>query len=143
MLRSFVASLRPAAAVAALLLGTSPGIAAPSGDAAADSIVLYFDTGSASIRPQDEPLLDKAARTFREGKPIIMTVSGNSDAAGDPQSNLRLSQRRADNVFRGLVARGIPADRFQVIANGQTDPVVQAAAGTAEAKNRRAEITWR
>jgi len=139
-----VSALAPAFAVALLLTAPTVGIAGTPGPApSADSIVLYFNTGSAAIRPQDTTLLDKAARTFREGKPILMTVSGNTDATGSAQANLRLSQERADAVFRGLVARGIPADRFQVIANGQTDPVVQAADGATEAKNRRAEITWR
>jgi outer membrane protein OmpA-like peptidoglycan-associated protein len=137
-------AIAPAMAVAALLAAPCAVHAGTPGPApSADSIVLYFNTGSAAIRPQDTSLLDKAARTFREGKPILMTVSGNTDATGSAQANLRLSQERADAVFRGLVARGIPADRFQVIANGQTDPAVQSGDGSTVPQNRRAEITWR
>ncbi len=128
------------AALAADPASTDP---APADPAPADSIVLYFNNGSAAIRPADVAQLDRAARTFREGKPIIMTVSGSSDATGDAQSNLSLSQRRADAVFRGLVARGIPADRFQIIAKGETETAGKERTGSPDAKDRRAEITWR
>jgi outer membrane protein OmpA-like peptidoglycan-associated protein len=106
-----------------------------------DSIVVFFDNGSATLRADELPLLDKAARTYREGHPILMTVSAGADATGSPVKNLRLSQQRADAVFQGLVARGIPADRFQIVAKGQTDPVIQG--DGQEPKNRRAEITWK
>ena len=115
--------------------------AAPEAAAAPDSIVVYFDFGKATLRADDLPLLDKAARTYREGHPILMTVSAGADATGSPVKNLHLSQERADAVFQGLVARGIPADRFQIIAKGQTDPAVQA--DGQEPKNRCAEITWK
>jgi outer membrane protein OmpA-like peptidoglycan-associated protein len=106
-----------------------------------DSIVLYFDEGTATVRAADLPLLDKAARLYRAGHPILMTVTGSADATGTPEANIRISQRRADSVYHGLVARGIPADRFQIVAKGQTDPVVQA--DGAEVKNRSAVITWK
>ncbi len=123
---------------AALAWGTAH--AAPDAPAP-DSIVVYFDNGSARINTDDLALLDKAARLYRDGHPILMTVSAGADSTGSPVKNLHLSQLRADAVFQGLVARGIPADRFQIVAKGQTDPAVQA--DGQEPKNRRAEITWK
>ncbi len=108
---------------------------------APDSIVVFFDNGSSKMHGDDLALLDKAARLYRDGHPILMTVSAGADATGSPVKNLHLSQERADAVFQGLVARGIPADRFQIVAKGQTDPAVQA--DGQEPKNRRAEITWK
>ncbi len=110
---------------------------------AADSLSVYFDPGSAAVSPQGQSVLDQAARTYRDGKPIIMVVSGGSNSTGSAAANLRLSQIRADNVLQGLVARGIPVDRFQVLAKGETEPAVPAPEGTAEARNRRVEISWR
>ncbi len=118
--------------------------AAPAGDAkpaAPDSIDIYFSVGSAQIRPADLAQLDHAARLYRDGKPILMTVAGGTDSTGIPQANLRLSQLRADVVFRGLVARGIPANRFQILAKGSTDPAVPG--DPQDPRNRRAEITWK
>jgi outer membrane protein OmpA-like peptidoglycan-associated protein len=115
----------------------SPAPSAPS------SLVLYFDPGSATVRQQDVALLDQASRLYRAGNPIVMIVTGSADATGSAAANLTLSQQRANSVLRGLVSRGIPVERFQVIAKGQTDPVVPDAPGTAEERNRRVEITWR
>ena len=106
-------------------------------------LVLYFASGSAVVRSQDEAVLDRASRAFNEGHPIVMTISGGSDAVGPAEANLLLSQRRATAVVRSLVARGIPVDRFQVLAKGVTDPAVSAPAGSPEERNRRVEIAWR
>jgi outer membrane protein OmpA-like peptidoglycan-associated protein len=105
--------------------------------------VLYFDSGSATVRPQDAPLLDQASRLYRAGKPIVMIVTGSSDTTGAAAANLRLSEQRANNVLQGLVSRGIPVEKFQVIAKGQTDPVVPTPPEKSEERNRRVEITWR
>ncbi|MDQ2763058.1 MAG: OmpA family protein [Pseudomonadota bacterium] len=110
---------------------------------APDFLSIYFDSGSSGISAQGQSVLDKAARTYRDGKPIIMVVSGASDSTGSAAGNLHLSQTRADNVLQGLVARGIPVEHFQVLAKGETEPAVPAPEGTAEARNRRVEISWR
>ncbi|MFT8247087.1 OmpA family protein [Roseomonas sp. BN140053] len=107
------------------------------------SLVLYFDLDSTSIRRQDVALPDQASRLCRDDNPLVMVVSGATDSVGSPESNLIISQRRALVVLRGLVARGIPAKRFQVLAKGGTEPAVPTASGVSEGRNRRVEITWR
>ena len=125
------------------------GVQAASADAqtpaptAPSSLVLYFNPGSATIRAQDVALLDQASRLYREGKPIVMVLTGGTDSTGSASANLRLSQRRAESVLNGLVARGIPVERFQLIAKGETEPVVPTSRGEPEERNRRVEITWR
>ena len=106
-------------------------------------LVLYFELGSASVRRQDEALLDQASRLYRDGHPLAMILTGGTDAVGTPEGNLRISQLRTAAVLRGLVARGIPAERFQLLAKGESDPVVPTAPGTAQPENRRVEIRWR
>ena len=116
---------------------STPSSSAPPG------IDLYFNTGSAAIRPQDEALLDHASRLYDEGKPIVMIVAGATDRTGSPEQNLRLSQARADNVVQQLVARGIPVERLQVLAKGVSDPAVPDSTDKSEARDRRVQITWR
>src|SRR6185437_14301764 len=58
------ASAEPQTNVAA----TSAAPSAPS------SLLFYFDSGSATVRPKDTALLDQASRLYREGKPIVMIV---------------------------------------------------------------------
>jgi outer membrane protein OmpA-like peptidoglycan-associated protein len=120
----------------------APSAAGPA-PSAPSSLVLHFDPGSATVRQQDVALLDQASRLYRAGKPIVMIVTGGADTMGAAAANLLLSQQRADNVLQGLVSRGIPIERLQVTAKGQTDLVVPTPPGTAEERNRRVEITWR
>jgi outer membrane protein OmpA-like peptidoglycan-associated protein len=111
--------------------------------AAPAPLVVYFDIGSTTIRKEDRVVLDHASRAYSEGKPIVMILTGTADRTGDAQVNLEISQRRAAAVLQGLLARGIPADRFQVLAKGETELAVPTNAGVAELQNRRVEITWR
>jgi outer membrane protein OmpA-like peptidoglycan-associated protein len=111
--------------------------------AAPAPLVVYFDMGSSAVRNEDKAVLDHASRAYNEGKPIVMILTGTADRTGDAAVNLELSERRAASVLRGLIARGIPADRFQVLAKGETELPVPTNSGVAEAQNRRVEITWR
>ena len=138
-------------ALAALVLGSATVSAQQAHSAAAaskeaarapSSLVILFQEGSSKLRPQDNAILDRASRAYNEGKPIVMILTGTSDRVGNAQANLTLSQRRATAVLRGLLDRGIPADRFQVLAKGQTELPVPTREGTAESQNRRVEISW-
>jgi outer membrane protein OmpA-like peptidoglycan-associated protein len=149
-----VSSLVAFAAQAADSSAPSTSPSAPTQTAAAEKndavapaapapLVVYFDLGSAAIRSDDKVVLDHASRAFNEGKPIVMILTGTADRTGDAAVNLELSQLRAAAVLKGLIARGIPADRFQVLAKGETELPVPTNPGVAEAQNRRVEITWR
>jgi outer membrane protein OmpA-like peptidoglycan-associated protein len=122
---------------------TNPAKNDAAAPAAPAPLVVYFDMGSSAIRNEDKAVLDHASRAYNEGKPIVMILTGTADRTGDAAVNLDLSERRAAAVLRGLIARGIPADRFQVLAKGETELPVPTNSGVAEAQNRRVEITWR
>ena len=106
-------------------------------------LVLLFDTGSAALGPRNEAILDQAARIYRASNVVIMVVTGGTDAVGAPEYNLLLSQQRATAVARGLMERGLAAERTQILAKGETNPAVPARRGVPEPQNRRVEITWR
>lgn len=120
---------------------SSPPPATPAATAP-EPLKLYFASGSAAVRSQDTAVLDQAARLFRAGNPIVMVVSGAADTVGRPDANLRLSQQRAETVLQGLVARGIPVERFQILAKGETE-ASGAGRPTADEQSRRVEISWR
>ena len=147
-------SLVPAAAILAGLAAApvaaqtaEPAPAAPAtADAAPNApapLVVHFDIGSAAIRTADLAVLDRASRAYSEGKPLVMILTGTADSVGVASANLILSQQRATAVLNALLDRGIPAERFQVLAKGETELAVPTQKGVAEAENRRVEITWR
>jgi outer membrane protein OmpA-like peptidoglycan-associated protein len=127
----------PQAPTQAAKADAQPAPAAPA------PLVVLFDVGSTTIRNEDKAVLDHASRAYSEGKPIVMILTGTADRTGSAEVNLELSQRRAEAVLKGLLARGIPADRFQVLAKGETELPVPTNEGVADMQNRRVEITWR
>ncbi len=114
----------------------------PKTGTAPASLVVLFELGSSRIRQQDEAVLDRVSRVYNEGKPIVMEVAASSDTAGRAKANLLLSQRRAAAVLQGLLDRGLPAERFQLVAKGQTELAVPTGEGVREARNRRVVISW-
>ena len=139
------------AAMAAVLAWPGAGLAqsvpeATSTEASSEDsqfLKVYFETGSARIGEDQSATLDRAARTFREGDPFVMIVAGGADTVGQAAANLELSLRRANAVAAALIARGIPAERLQVLGRGLSELEVSTAPGVAEARNRVVEISWR
>jgi outer membrane protein OmpA-like peptidoglycan-associated protein len=140
----------PAVAEDASPASTTPAASAPAAPPAQPAatsapapLTVYFDVGSSAIRHEDEGVLDQASRAYSEGKPFVMILTAGADRTGAAANNLQLSESRATAVLKGLLARGIPADRFQVLAKGETELAVPTDPGVAELRNRRVEITWR
>lgn len=53
---------------------------------------------------------------------VRIRVEGHSDASGDPVANLRLSQRRAEEVIRRIAASGVDTAMFVAEGLGDTRP---------------------
>jgi len=105
-------------------------------------VALYvnFDTGKSTIRPDSAGTLDAAAGALKAAASLRVEVAGHTDNVGAPESNLRLSQERAQAVMAALVQRGIKADRMTAKGYGQTTPVADNRSEEGRAKNRRVEL---
>ena len=110
---------------------------------APESLKVFFSSGSSAVNADQAATLDQAARLFRDGNPYVMIVAGGADTVGAPGPNLDLSLQRAQAVADGLVARGIPVGRLQVLGRGTSELAVDTGDGVEQAENRVAEITWR
>ena len=111
--------------------------------AAPDKLTILFPDGSASIDGAGVSTLDQASRLYRAGNPIVMIVTGATDATGNAGGNLLLSEKRAHAVLDGLVERGVPVAKLQLLAAGATTPAVEVPPGQAAPQNRRVDISWR
>lgn len=69
-------------------------------------------------------------------------IGGHTDASGDPLSNIGLSQRRAEAVRAGLLARGVDAAMLRATGFGAAQPIADNATEDGRAKNRRTTILW-
>jgi len=70
-------------------------------------LVIRFDTGQTSLsRAAADDLMKRFKSQEVEDKvsdpTVVFVIAGYADAAGDPKSNLLISQQRADNVTKAL-----------------------------------------
>jgi outer membrane protein OmpA-like peptidoglycan-associated protein len=66
-----------------------------------------FDTGSAVIRDEYIPLLNRLHAYISTGPGILkLRIEGHTDSVGSGEKNRKLSQARADAVFKSLAEKG-------------------------------------
>ncbi len=102
---------------------------------------IYFDTGKATIKPVSFKLLDVVAQTLK-GHPELTNVSveGHTDSDGKAESNLDLSQRRAESVRDYLAGKGVTASRLVAKGWGEERPIAPNSTKKGKSQNRRVEF---
>ena len=102
---------------------------------------IYFDFGSATIRPQSKVVLDEIATAMKDNPSWKLNVNGHTDNIGDDASNLELSKRRAAAVMKALTEQyQIAPSRFQTAGFGASRPVDTNETIEGRARNRRVEL---
>jgi peptidoglycan-associated lipoprotein len=104
---------------------------------------VYFDYDKDQLRDDATALLDAKAAVLQANPAITLIVTGHTDERGTAEYNLALGQRRAAQVKRYLVSRGVADGRLTTQSLGDSQP---AATGTDEAayqQNRRDEFDVR
>ena len=106
---------------------------------------MLFEPGSAELKTDIFPTLDKIIELLKQYQDSIVRIEGHTDNiptnGGSFKSNLELSNARANNVFTYFVRKGnIPAERLKIDAFGDTKPVASNATEEGRAANRRVEI---
>ena len=98
---------------------------------------LNFAIGSATILPESEEQLNNIASVLTAYPNVNVKIGGYTDNTGDPSSNRRLSQQRADAVRQTLIGKGIDARRMKAEGYGSQHAVGDNATDQGRAKNRR------
>jgi len=114
------------------------GLAA-SGHVAVEGI--FFDTGKATLKAESQPALTEVGKLLAKQPALKLFVVGHTDAVGTPESNLALSQARAEAVLQALVqSHGVAAARLHPFGAGPFSPVASNDAEEGRALNRRVEL---
>jgi len=101
---------------------------------------IYFDSGSANIKPESFPVLDTVAQTLLANEGVRVRIVGHTDSDGSTSYNQGLSERRAQSVYEYLVNKGIPAARLTTAGYGEERPAVPNTSAANKAQNRRIEF---
>jgi chemotaxis protein MotB len=112
---------------------------------------VLFDSGSAELKPNAEPQLDKLAGALKQLEteipddiPWVLRVDGHTDinpiTTADFESNWELSSERAISVVKYLIREGVPPNRLVAAGFGEYAPLDPATTPDAFRKNRRIEL---
>lgn len=101
---------------------------------------IVYRTGSAVISPGSYPLLDRLAEAAKLCPAARIEVGGHTDPRGGLETNMKLSQRRADSVVAYLAGKGLDAQRFTAVGYGPNKPVADNSTADGMQKNRRTEF---
>jgi OmpA-OmpF porin, OOP family len=112
--------------------------------AGSDIVILdkvQFETNSARILPESDPILDAVAAALK-GHPefAVIEVAGHADERGSDEHNLRLTRARAAAVADALARRGISRQRLVSQGYGEYCPLETESTPAAWDKNRRVEF---
>jgi len=102
-----------------------------------------FATNSANIASDFYTPLNRLADNLREFDQNSIEIIGHTDSTGSRETNMRLSEQRAQSVAGYLSRQGIPAHRLTSYGVGPDQPVASNANASGRAQNRRVEITLR
>ena len=99
---------------------------------------VHFDTGSAALGDDDQPVLDEVSGFLSQYPIATVVITGYADTQGSLEANRALAERRAQAVARALRGLGGPlAGSVSVVAVGEPEG---AAPSEANPENRRVEI---
>ena len=102
---------------------------------------VLFQSGSAVIAPEFEPILSLGIAVMNLNPQVRMVVEGHTDDVGSDELNLALSQRRAEAAVAWIVANGgIDPSRFEPVGFGETEPVADNESPEGRRINRRIEV---
>lgn len=104
-------------------------------------LTIQFATGSANLSQAARELLDsKVVPLLRTSSNAFFRIEGNTDNVGGQDSNVALSQRRANAVVKYLVGRGFNSERLIPVGNGPNKPVADNSTTEGRSANRRTDI---
>jgi len=101
---------------------------------------IFFDTGSASLRPESYAELGVLYKLLEDNPKIKIEISGHTDNVGSAALNQRLSQDRARAVVDFLTERGTAPDRLTYKGYGFSRPVATNDTPEGRQLNRRTEF---
>ena len=104
---------------------------------------IYFKSGGTRLDPRSQRDYDAMIVEALKRPGVDLTVAGHADRTDSDRRNEMLSLVRAYTIRDQLVKAGIPIERIEVDAYGETIPAVPTADNISELRNRRVEVTIR
>ena len=102
---------------------------------------IQFENGKSTIKTSSYNILDQVAKVFIENPSYIIEVQGHTDNVGNYQSNVSLSEKRAQAVRDYLIKKGVKANHITAHGYGPDRPIATNNTKEGRAQNRRVEFS--
>ncbi|CAM2773722.1 OmpA family protein [Moritella viscosa] len=100
-----------------------------------------FKTAGYNLSGDIHSSLNSVAKILNEYPKSSLRIVGHTDSIGSAESNLTLSEERAESVSEYLNKRGIKSGRLSTRGYGERRPIASNMTKDGRAANRRVEIT--
>lgn len=112
---------------------TESGVVVTLGD-------VLFETGQTDLREEAMASLVEVVDLLQSEPDKSIRIEGHTDSTGDSETNLQISERRANSVFNALVSLGVDRERFAVAGMGEDFPIASNETDEGRAQNRRVDV---
>jgi outer membrane protein OmpA-like peptidoglycan-associated protein len=113
---------------------------APAAACLSGAFTVYFATGRWDLDGYAQAILREVILAIRSSRSTHVVVNGYADTIGAPGANQALSERRANEVRRFLIAEGAQASIISVRSFGESGLGVVTPDNTPEIRNRRVVV---
>jgi OmpA-OmpF porin, OOP family len=101
---------------------------------------VFFKPGSDQLTESSIAPLDEVVKLLTEHPTLKIRIEGHTDSTGRVETNLILSNQRAESVKRYLTGKGIDASRLIAIGFGSSKPLQTNETFEGRRRNRRVEL---
>jgi outer membrane protein OmpA-like peptidoglycan-associated protein len=101
---------------------------------------VQFEKNKAILLNTSKSDLDRLGKHLLENEQIKAEIIGHTDDSGEFETNLKLSQDRAESVKQYLINLGIDGNRIKAVGKGESEPRASNATPEGRTMNRRVEV---
>jgi len=101
---------------------------------------VFFNTGSAALSDLSKYELNNLSSILKSNPDVKVELAGHTDSQGDDDSNMTLSEARAQNVYNYLQNKSVNTGMLTYKGYGETVPVGDNATDEGREQNRRTEL---
>lgn len=112
---------------------TESGVVVTLGD-------VLFASGQATLVEGGRSSLAEVVDLLQTEPDKKIRVEGHTDSLGDADTNLQLSEQRAQAVLEALVSMGVSSDRISSLGMGEDFPIASNDDEEGRARNRRVDV---
>lgn len=99
-----------------------------------------FTLGSSVLSTSSMEVLDQVYESLMAFKEIKLELQAHTGNSGNSDSNLRISQSRADVCRDYLIQKGIDVQRLRAVGKGQKEPIADNSSAYGQQLNNRIEL---